>query len=130
MIAIYGIGSYFDKNLPDSWIKNDIDLILVVKSIKDIPKDKWNKRFFPEVIEGSDVFTGYNTVEMYQDKEKFKKDSGANYKWALMEIKHLENSKLLFGEDIRDKLPDITTIPFDYDDILARGVYHLKESLK
>jgi hypothetical protein len=47
-----------------------------------------------------------------------------------MEIKYPENSTLLFGEDIRDKLPDIATIPFDYDDILARGVYHLEKSLK
>ena len=130
LIAIYGIGSYFDKNLPDSWIKNDIDLILVVKSLKNIPKEKWNKRFFPENIQGFDIFTGYNTLEMYQDVDKFKKDSGANYKWALMDIKYPENSKLLYGEDIRDKLPDFTTIPFDYDDLLARGIYHLEKSIE
>ena len=130
LIAIFGIGSFFDKNLPESWIKNDIDLILVVKSIKEIPKEIWKVRFFPEQIQGFDVFTGFNTLEMYQNKEKFRKDSGANYKWALMEIKYPENSTLLYGENIRDKLPEITTIPFDYDDILARGVYHLEKSLK
>jgi len=130
LIALFGIGSYFDKNLPDSWIKNDIDLILVVKSLNDIPREKWDKRFYPEKIQGLDVFTGYNTLEMYQDVDKFKKNSGANYKWALLEIKYPENSKLLFGDDIRDKLPDITTIPFEYDDLLARGVYHLEKSLK
>jgi len=80
LITIFGIGSFFDKNLPDSWIKNDIDLILVVKSLKDIPKEKWNKRFFPEKILGFDVFTGYNTLEMYQDQEKFKKNSGAIFR--------------------------------------------------
>lgn len=37
---------------------------------------------------------------------------------------------MLYGEDIRDRFPDIATIPFDYDDILARGVYHLEKSLK
>ncbi len=102
----------------------------MVKSITKIPKEKWKKRFFPEVIEGFDVFTGYNTMEMYQDKEKFKKDSGANFKWALMDIKYPENSTLLYGEDIRDKLPDITKISFDYNDLLARGVYHLEKSFK
>ena len=130
LIAIYGIGSYFDKNLPDSWIKNDIDLILVVKSIDNIPKELWKKRFFSEQIQGFDVFSGYNTQEMYQNQEKFKKFSGVNYKWALMDITYPENSILLYGDDIRDKLPDITTIPFDYDDILARGIYHLEKSLK
>jgi hypothetical protein len=130
LISIYGIGSYFDNDLPNSWIKHDIDLILVVKSIKNIPKEKWNKRFFPEQIQGFDVYTGYNTLEMYQDKENFKEFSGVNYKWASMEIKYSENSTLLFGEDIRNKLPDITTIAFDYDDILARGIYHLEKSLK
>lgn len=130
LIAIFGIGSYFDTNLPDSWIKNDVDLILVVKSLKDIPKEKWTKRLIPEIIEESDVFTGYNTLEMYQDKKRFREDSGANYKWALIEIKYPENSTLLYGDNIRDKLPDITSIPFDYDDVLARGVYHLEKSLK
>ena len=130
LIAIYGIGSYFDTNLPDSWIKNDIDLILVVKSIAKIPKEIWKVRFFPEQILGFDIFTGFNTLEMYQDKEKFKKDSGANYKWAVMDIKYPDNSTLLYGEDIRDKIPDVITIPFDYDDILARGIYHLEKSLK
>ncbi len=47
-----------------------------------------------------------------------------------MDIKYPENSTLLYGENIRDKLPDITTIPFDYDDVLARGLYHLEKSLK
>ena len=75
LIAIFGIGSYFDKNLPDTWIKNDIDLILVVKSIENIPKEIWKERFYPEKILGFDVFSGYNTLEMYQDQEKFKKDS-------------------------------------------------------
>ncbi len=76
LIAIYGIGSYFDKNLPESWIKNDIDLILVVKSIKGIPKEKWNKRFFPEVIEGFDVFSGYNTLGCIKIKRNLENFQG------------------------------------------------------
>ncbi len=129
IIAIYGIGTFFDDNLPPTWIKNDMDLILIVKSIEKIPKEDWERKFWPQKIDYYDVFTGYNTLEMYQDKKKFKEHSGANYKWALIEIKVPENSKLLYGKDVRDQLPDIATITFEYDDILARGLYHLEKSL-
>ena len=129
-IAIFGIGSFFDKNLPETWLKNDIDLILVVKSIEKIPKEEWDKRFYPQNIEGNEVFTGYNTIEMFQNKEKFTELSGASYEWVLIEIKNPENSQLLYGEDIRDKLPDIINLGFDYDDILARGLYQVEKSLK
>lgn len=130
LIAIYGIGSFFDEKLPETWIKNDIDLILVVKSIEKIPKEDWDKRFYPRNIEGYDVFTGHNTIEMYQNKQKFTEISGASYEWALIEIRNPENSKLLYGEDIRNKLSDITNLVFDFDDILARGLYHIEKSLK
>jgi RNase P/RNase MRP subunit p29 len=130
LIAIYGIGSFFDKNLPSNWIKNDIDLILVVKSIENIPKEHWDRRFYSEDLEGFEVFSGYNTLEMYQNKDKFKEFSGANYKWAILEIKLPENSKLLYGKDIRDQLREITTLTFDYDDLLARSFYHVEKSLR
>jgi len=45
-------------------------------------------------------------------------------------MKHPENSKLLYGENIKDKIPETTNMLFDYDDILARGLYHLEKSLK
>ena len=130
LIAVYGIGSFFDKNLPDLWIKNDIDLILVIKSLEEIPKNDWNNRYNSEEIAGYKVFFGYNTLEMYQNEQKFKEFSGANYKWALMEIKNPKNSKFLHGKDIRDKLPDFTNLKFDYDDILARRLYHIEKSLR
>ena len=130
LVSIYGIGSYFNDNLPDSWQKNDLDIIVIVKSIEDIDKDGWNNRFKSRIIEGYQVYIGYNTIEMYQNKEAFSKYSGANYKWALMDVSNLENSTLLYGEDIQDKLPDPNNIKFDYDDILARGLYHLEKSLK
>ena len=130
LIAVYGIGSFFDENLPLMWIKNDIDLILVVKSIEEIPKKDWNNRYYSEEIEGYEVFIWYNTLEMYQNEQKFKEFSGANYKWALMEIKNPKNSKFLHGKDIRDKLPDFTNLKFDYDDILARRLYHIEKSLR
>ena len=46
------------------------------------------------------------------------------------DIKHSENSKLLYGKDIRDQLPETTNLEFDYDDVLARGLYHLDKSLR
>ena len=130
LLAVYGIGSFFDKTLPDSWIKNDIDLLLIVKSIEKIPKDVWENRFYSTKIDEYDVFFGYNSLEMLTNKNIFNKFSGANYEWALIEIKNPANSSLLYGKDVRDQLPEITTLTFDYDDILARGVYHLEKSLK
>ncbi|KKK98432.1 hypothetical protein LCGC14_2642820, partial [marine sediment metagenome] len=129
LIALYGIGSYFNDDLPPSWDKNDVDLILILKSTDDIPKKSWERRFKSRKIDNYEVFLGYNTIEMYQNKEAFKK-TFANYKWALIDIKYEENSTLLFGEDIRDKLPDTNTIKFEYDDILARALYHMEKSLE
>lgn len=130
LIAIYGIGSFFDKSLPESWKKNDVDIIIIVKSIDKIPKTIWDKRFYSKKVDEYDVFYGYNTIEMYQNKDKFRKTSGANYEWALIEIKNPNNSELLHGKDIRNQLPDITSLTFDYDDILVRGLYHLEKSFK
>jgi len=45
-------------------------------------------------------------------------------------MKHPENSKLLYGEDIQAQLPDTDNLIFDYNDVLARGLYHLEKSLK
>ena len=76
------------------------------------------------------MFVGYNTIESYSDKKLFEGNSGANYEWSLICIKHPENSKLLYGEDIRDQIPGTDNIRFDFDNILIRGVYHLEKSFK
>ena len=52
LIAIYGIGSYFDPGLSSDFIKNDIDLILIVKSIDEIPREDWNDRYKTRNIGG------------------------------------------------------------------------------
>ena len=130
LLAIYGIGSFFDEKLPETWIKNDVDLIFIVESLDKIPKKEWDNRFYSQLIGEYEVFFGYNSLEMLQNKEIFNKFSGANYEWALIEMKHPDNSTLLYGNDIRDHLPEITTLTFDYDNILARGLYHLEKSLK
>lgn len=105
---------FFDEHLPENWVKNDVDLIFIVRSLDKIPKTEWDRRFYPRLIDDFEVFFGFNSLEMLQNKEIFNKYSGANYEWALIELKNPNNSKLLYGKDIRNQLPDITTLNFDY----------------
>jgi len=130
IVAIYGIGSYFDESLPSTWLTNDIDLIVIVKDMYQIPKKEWNMRHLTKKIEGKDVFFGFYTIESFQDTQIFYKNSSANYEWSLLELKHPENSKLLYGHDIRNDIPETYFIEFNYDDILARALYHLDKSVK
>ncbi len=130
IIVLYGIGSYFDETLPTKWIKNDIDIVVIVKTLQDIPKQDWTEiRYKKKKINKHQVWLGFNTITAFQDKSAFNKESVSNYEWSLIEIKHPENSKLLYGKDIRDQLPSTNILTFDYDDVLARGLYHLDKSL-
>ncbi|MFX1375898.1 MAG: hypothetical protein ACFFA0_08820 [Promethearchaeota archaeon] len=129
IIAIYGIGSYFDEEFPSSKVKNDIDIIVVAKSIDSFPKADWTEvRFIKRKIEGKEVWIGFNSLEGFQNKELFSIQSFSNYEWSVLDIKYPQNSILLYGKDIRDQLPDIKSLEFDFDDILARGLYHLDKS--
>lgn len=130
IIAIYGIGSYFDEEIPSSWKNNDIDIIAIVKSLKRFPKVDWTEvKFLKRKIEGKEVWIGFNSLEGYQNKDLFRSQSFSNYEWSILDIKYPQNSVLLYGKDIRDQLPDIKSLVFDFDDILARGLYHLDKSL-
>jgi len=131
IISIFGIGSYFDDSLPSDWIKIDLDIIVIVKSLEAIPKPDWTHiRYEKKEIDSYEVWLGFNTLEAYQNKSMFEAQSFSNYEWSLLELKRPENSKLLYGQDIRDQLPDIAKIRFDYDNILARSLYHLDRSFK
>ncbi|MEE9378369.1 MAG: thermonuclease family protein [Candidatus Lokiarchaeia archaeon] len=131
IIAIYGIGSYFDDSLPPNWVKNDLDIIVIVKSLEEIPKQSWTEIRYEKIkVSGNHVWLGFNTIDALQDKNKFSNESFSNYGWNLLDMKHPENSKLLYGENIQDKILETTNMLFDYDDILARGLYHLEKSLK
>jgi hypothetical protein len=130
IIAIYGIGSYFDDSLPPNWVKNDLDIIVIVKSLDAIPKKEWTEiRFKKKKIDRHHLWLGFNTIKAYRDNHTFSKQSVSNYEWSLIDIKHPENSKLLHGPDIRDQLPSTDNLIFNHDDILARGMYHLDKSL-
>ena len=130
-ISLYGIGSYFDDNKTDDWISNDIDFIAVVENFDNIPKDKYtssrDKKMF---IEEKEVFIAFHTVETLTSKELFNSVSFANYEWALHELKLPENSKLLYGQDIRDMIPELNEIGHDYEDILRRVIYHVEKSYR
>ncbi|MFX0083258.1 MAG: hypothetical protein ACFE94_16050 [Candidatus Hodarchaeota archaeon] len=130
IIAIYGIGSYFDEEIPASRVKPDIDLVVIAKSLDSFPEVEWtNVRFSRRKIEGKEVWIGFNTLEGFQNKEIFSKQSFSNFEWSVLDIKYPENSSLLYGKDIRDQLPEIQRSQFDFGDILARGLYHLDKSL-
>ncbi|MFX1346162.1 MAG: OB-fold nucleic acid binding domain-containing protein [Promethearchaeota archaeon] len=130
IIAIYGIGSYFDEEIPDSWIKDDIDIVVIAKSVNSFPKVDWTEvRFHRRKIEGKEIWIGFNTLEGFQKKETFNNESFSNYAWSALNIKCPENSTLLYGNDIRTQIPDIKRSQFDFGDILARGLYHLDKSL-
>ena len=131
IISVYGIGSYFEASLPPNWVKNDLDIIVFVKSLEEIPKQDWTEiRYEKKEVNGTQLWLGFNTLEAYRDKNKFSKESFSNYEWNLIDMKHPENSKLLYGENIQAQLPETDNLIFDYNDVLARGLYHLEKSLK
>ncbi len=131
IISVYGIGSYFDKTLPSDWKNTDIDVIVIVNSFDKIPKLEWTQvRYETKNIENFNVWLGYNTLQGLKEKEVFAKESFANYEWSLLDLKCQGNSQLLYGKDIRNQLPKISALKYDFDDIFVRCLYHLDKSLK
>jgi len=122
IVAIYGIGSYFDKLLPDGWLTEDVDIITVTKTRKMY----WQKKSYGNY----EVFFGFNTLEELQDEKIFRETPATNYKWAIMDFKICDNSELLYGEDISVKLPELDSIDPDYNDLLKRALYRVEKSLK
>ena len=132
IISIYGIGSFFDRKLPDDWIKNDIDMICIVKYIKKIPKiQDWMDARRLDYKKGhytANVF--FNSLEGLKHKEVYEKESWANYKWALLDFKIPQNSVILYGKFLFDELPELDSIPYDYEDLLRHAFYSLNNSFK
>lgn len=131
IISIFGIGSYYDKNLPSNWRNTDIDVIVIVSTLDDITKLDWTDvRYEVRKFDSHNVWIGYNTIQGLKTKKLFVQESFANYEWSLLDLKFKENSQLLYGEDIREQVPDPFNLDFDLNDILARCLYHLDKSLK
>lgn len=131
IISVYGIGSYFDESLPSDWKNNDIDVIVIVNSFDKIPKLDWTEvRYETKNIENLDVWLGYITLQGLKNKEVFAYEAFANYEWSILDLKCQENSQLLYGKDIRNQLPKVSDLRFNFDDIFSRSLYHLDKSLK
>ena len=131
IISVFGIGSYFDKALPSDWNITDIDVIVIVKSLNGIPKLEWTEvRYESKILEHFKIWIAYNTLQALKEKDSFAKESFANYEWSVLDLKCQENSQILYGKDIRNQLPKISELKFDFDDIFARSLYHLEKSLK
>jgi len=128
---VFGIGSYFDENLPLNWIKNDVDLITIVDSLEIIPKQDWTEvRYEKKRLEGKEIWIGFNTLAGLQNREQNKKESFANYEWSLLDLKLPENSVLLYGRNVRNQLPEVSHLQFNYEDVLIRSLYHLNKCFK
>lgn len=131
LVSIYGIGSYFDENLPSDWMKNDIDIIVILKSLEKTQKLDWtNFRYGKKIINDHLLWQGFYTLNLFKNKAEFEDYSWSNYEWSLISLRNLENSKLIYGKDIRDQLPDHTEFEFNYDDILSRSFYYFEKSIK
>jgi len=131
IVSVFGIGSYFDENLPPNWIKNDLDLVVIVDSLEGIPKQDWTEvRYEKKQVGDKEIWIGFNSLEGVKNREQFRKQSFANYMWSLLELKLPENSALLYGRDIRDELPEVAALDFDYNDIIIRSLYHLNNSFQ
>lgn len=54
IVSVFGLGSYFDQNLPPNWIKNDVDLVVIVNSLEGIPKQDFLILFFLRLAQRTD----------------------------------------------------------------------------
>ena len=131
IVSVFGIGSYFDEKLPSIWIKNDVDLVVIVDSLEVVPKQDWTEvRYEKKQVGDKEIWIGFNSLQGIIDREQFIKESFANFEWSLLELRLPENSILLYGRNVRDELPKISSIQFDYDNVLIRSFYHLNNSFK
>ena len=131
IVSVFGIGSYFNDDLPSNWTKNDVDLVVIVDSLEIVPKQEWTEvRYEKKRIDDKEIWMGFDTLEGFKNRDQFRKESFANYEWSLLDLKLPENSILLYGRNVRNQLPDIFKLQFDYDNVLIRSLYHLNKSFK
>jgi len=131
IVSVFGIGSYFDESLPPNWIKNDVDLVVIVDSLESIPKQNWTEvRYEKKQVGDKEIWIGFNSLKGVKNREIFREESFANYEWSLLELNLPEASTLLYGRNVCGELPEITALQFDYDNVLIRSFYHLNNSFK
>ena len=132
VISIHGIGSFFDRKLPEDWIKNDIDILCIVEDIEKIPRfQDWTKvRKLDYKKDQYQASVFFNSLEALKKEEVHEKESWANYKWALLELKIPDNSVILYGKNLRESIPDLDSIEYDHEDLLRHALYHVDNSFK
>ncbi|MBD3214421.1 MAG: hypothetical protein GF311_17550 [Candidatus Lokiarchaeota archaeon] len=131
IVSIFGIGSFFDNNLPKDWIKKDIDIVVILNSLEAVPKKDWTTtKFEKRQYEGFNIWIGYNSLKSLLNKDLFCRESFSNYEWSILDLKYPYNSVLLYGKDIRNDLPKRSDLHFEFDDILKRSLYHLDQSYR
>ncbi len=129
IVSVFGIGSYFNEDLPSNWTNNDVDLVVIVDFLEIVPKQEWTEvRYEKKRIDDKEIWIGFNTLEGFKNRDLFQKESFANYEWSLLDLKLPENSVLLYGRNIRNQLPEVSNLKFDYNNVLIRSLYHLNKS--
>ena len=65
IVSVFGIGSYFDEKLPPNWIKNDVDLVVIVDSLEIVPKQDWTEvRYEKKQVGDKEIWIGFNTLSI------------------------------------------------------------------
>ncbi len=60
LVSVFGLGRYFDQNLPPNWIKNDVDLVAIVDSLESIPKQDWTEvRYEKKQVGAKEIRIGF-----------------------------------------------------------------------
>jgi len=75
IVSVFGIGSYFDENLPPNWIKNDIDLVVIVDSLEGVPKQDWTEvRYEKKRVGGKEIWIGFNSLQELKIPSNFERN--------------------------------------------------------
>ena len=70
IVSVFGIGSYFNEDLPPNWIKNDVDLVVIIDSLKIIPKQDWTEvRYEKKQVGDREIWIGFNNLEGVENRE-------------------------------------------------------------
>ena len=122
---IYGIGSFFFSSLP---VKTPIDVVVLLSDTTDVPRKDYTTALFEDIDwQGLKLRFMYATLSTYLHRNEFEQSSFSNYVWSIRAMKH--QSELLYGQDIRDRLPELHYTSADYEKICLNAMYHLEGSV-
>lgn len=97
IISVFGIGSYFDEDLPPNWLKDDVDLVVIVDSLENIPKQDWTEvRYEKKQVRDKEIWIGFNSLEGVKNREQFREEFGIS-----LEMINIALSVISIGLDLR-----------------------------